>query len=117
MSEPNLAQRIRDRLDTWAMPGVKWLPMMSGITEDGHLADFEAYLAKAREFDPADGPKPFEQMRAALLAILDLHKPHPVNDRPPYCDQCVGGYEGVEEWPCPTVRLIAKQLGIEVDGG
>lgn len=52
----------------------------------------------------------------ALAAVLDLHKPNPVTGRWPYCEVCVGGYEGVSEWPCPTVRAIAKRLGVEVDG-
>lgn len=61
----------------------------------------------------ADG---MQDAAAIVRVVLELHKPNPVNDRPPYCDQCVGGYEGVKEWPCPTVRAIAEKLGIEASG-
>lgn len=54
----------------------------------------------------------------ALATVLDRHKPNPVlNGLGPYCEVCVGGYEGVSEWPCETVLGVAKALGIEVAGG
>lgn len=55
------------------------------------------------------------QAQAALLVVLDRHKPnaHP-SGLGPYCETCVGGYEGVSEWPCATVKDVAKELGIEV---
>jgi hypothetical protein len=53
--------------------------------------------------------------QAAILAVLDLHKPNPVpGGLGPYCELCRGGYEGCEPWPCPTVLAMAKELGIEV---
>lgn len=60
------------------------------------------------------GDQVFGPLVGALLAVLDRHKRNPVLDRPPYCDECVGGYEGVSGWPCMTVVDIAAQLGIEV---
>lgn len=49
----------------------------------------------------------------ALLAVLDLHKP----GRPGWgCDHCDTGDVGCNvsnDWPCPTVKAIAKGLGIE----
>lgn len=51
--------------------------------------------------------------RGALVAVVARHKPHP-GLYGPYCEVCVGGYEGVSEWPCETVRDIAKALGLEV---
>lgn len=55
------------------------------------------------------------EMRAVLVAVLDRHKPNPhPGGLGPYCEVCVGGYEGVSEWPCQTVKDIARALGIEV---
>lgn len=56
-----------------------------------------------------------DEMRAAIVAVLDRHKlnPHP-SGLGPYCETCVGGYEGVSEWPCKTVKDVATALGIEV---
>lgn len=59
----------------------------------------------------------FDEMRAALVAVLDRHKPNPhPSGLGPYCEVCVGGYEGVSEWPCQTVKDMATALGIEVPG-
>ncbi len=57
-------------------------------------------------------------LRDALTAVLGLHKPNPhPSGLGPYCEKCVGGYEGVSEWPCETVLAVAKELGVEVEHG
>lgn len=59
----------------------------------------------------------WSEMRAAIVAVLDRHKPNPhPSGLGPYCEVCVGGYEGVSECPCETVQDIARALGIEVHG-
>lgn len=56
-----------------------------------------------------------EELRDTLLVVLGLHKPNPVlTGLGPYCEKCAGGYEGVSEWPCETVREIARTLGVAV---
>ena len=59
--------------------------------------------------DPATG---WDKATAALLAVLDKHKANPA-PYGPYCEVCAGGYEGVSEWPCETVRGIAEKLGVQ----
>lgn len=54
--------------------------------------------------------------KAALLAVLDLHGPHP--DDPSKC-RCALEYDDLctaHAVPCPTVRVIAEKLGVGVDG-
>ena len=62
----------------------------------------------------------WSEMRAALVAVLDRHKPRTAVKGPlegkPICDECS---DGTNEWlatadPCPTVRAIAEKLGVEV---
>lgn len=53
-----------------------------------------------------------------VRAVLDLHRSEPVGtflgEQPPlFCLECSRGYNE-EAWPCPTVREIARLLGIEV---
>lgn len=67
------------------------------------------------------------EMRAALLAVLDLHKPFERYAPAPglCCEVCVEDVRieygspviAYESHPCPTVRRIAEKLGVEVDGG
>lgn len=71
----------------------------------------------------------FDEMRVALLAVLDLHKRHDkglgygsreeggYGTVPDVCGECGKIDEYAQKWPCPTVRAIAKALGVEVDGG
>lgn len=86
---------------------------------DGLDAAIRAKLAEWQKFRRQDGTIAegygFDEMRAALVAVLDRHKlnPHP-SGLGPYCEVCVGGYEGVSEWPCQTVKDVARALGIEV---
>lgn len=63
----------------------------------------------------------WSEMRAAIVAVLDLHKPRTAVEGPlegkPICDECS---DGTNEWlatadPCPTKRAIAEKLGVEVD--
>ena len=84
------------------------------------MTDLDAAIrARLNEFDASmtatGGLWGAEEMRAALVAVLDRHKlnPHP-SGLGPYCEVCVGGYEGVSEWPCQTVKDVARALGIEV---
>lgn len=58
----------------------------------------------------------FDEMRAALLAVLDLHK-RSNNRRLQGCTEC-SATEVDRDWtvvpyPCPTVRTITEALGIE----
>lgn len=81
-------------------------------------AAIRARLAEWQRFRRQDGAIAegygYDEMAAAIEAVLDRHEPNPVADRAPYCEVCVGGYEGVSEWPCETVRDIAKALGVQV---
>jgi hypothetical protein len=53
-----------------------------------------------------------DQMAAALLAVLELHRPfHRMST---YCSACWPGTQERSLYPCPTVRAVAKALGLEV---
>jgi hypothetical protein len=60
----------------------------------------------------------FDEMRDALIAVLGQHEPiglhHDLGETSRVCADC---RFFAPAWPCPTVRLIAKALGVEVDGG
>lgn len=63
-----------------------------------------------------------DRSAAALLAVLDRHKPEPdsMGGRVSYyCANCrdTGWLGPGVDWPCETVEDIAKELGIEVDRG
>jgi hypothetical protein len=64
------------------------------------------------EYGSNPGPG-HNEMRDAILAVLDLHGPSDLDD-PRWCGSCIGndGY-GIVSIPCPTVRAIAKALGLE----
>jgi hypothetical protein len=55
-------------------------------------------------------------LHAALIAVFDRHKPHPIDgdkpNGPQYCDACLGSDEDYLGYPCPTVRDIADRLGV-----
>lgn len=56
-----------------------------------------------------------EMIQAAMLAVLELHRPEAYSRRP-FCAHCREsgiGYEGAAPYPCPTVLAIAKGLGIK----
>lgn len=56
---------------------------------------------------------------AAILAVLDLHKPiegQTYVDRPCSCMPDPDDPYVAHPWPCPTVRAIAAAFGIEVHG-
>lgn len=79
------------------------------------LASFENAACMSVEGCDAVG---FDEMRETLLAVLDLHKG---DDDDHLCPSEIVGYS-VQHWhnaadPCPTVRVIAEKLGVEVDGG
>jgi hypothetical protein len=47
----------------------------------------------------------------ALLSVVELHSP--MSHREPYCNECIGVWQGeidVVLYPCPTIRLIEKEL-------
>lgn len=73
---------------------------------------------RGEQFEPGStyGPLDFDRYRATLRAIVELHAP--VEDgiaarRWLDCRGCDGG-PGAADWPCTTVRTIARELGIEV---
>lgn len=41
------------------------------------------------------------------VLMHDHVDPHPV------CTSCVKGYDGLQPWPCPTVRAVAAALGVK----
>jgi hypothetical protein len=134
----DIAQQIRDRLDDWAPThadsGHQLPSAFIALQRDVTVEEATAWQAKWDELMadatiepmrllPA-GPRfyaGFEQMRAALLAVLDEHQPEQV-DYPDAdgesrssadCVACDTG--GVSNsWPCSTVTRMAKELGIEV---
>lgn len=77
----------------------------------------ERLLAKVRELDFRFG----ESGGAfhALRAVVDLHEPTHFLRRPlthPICETCSTDDDLHDErWPCSTIRVIARELG--VDGG
>ena len=61
--------------------------------------------------DPATG---WDKATAALLAVLDLHAaPERALPGELHCGELIDWVQG----GCPTVRAIAKALGIEAPGG
>lgn len=56
------------------------------------------------------------RMRAAIVAVLDRHKPQRLDDEhDPYCAECSGLHAVPVTYPCRTIRDIATELGIEAD--
>ena len=45
----------------------------------------------------------------ALSAVAELHKP--LKDNPDYCDGCYEEEGGHNDYPCPTIQSIEKELG------
>lgn len=127
---PDLTQQIRERLDAPRL--IVEVP----DTEPWTVEQIEAFRRELREqfgtgvrivpLDPPSDTATPRQMRAALLAVLEGHKPVPgqgydwQQDRIVTFQACatcgVPGEYGVP-WPCPELLAIAKALGIEVDGG
>lgn len=92
---------------------------------DGLDAAIRAKLAEWQKFRRRDGTIAegygFDEMCAAIVAVLDLHKPRTAVEGPlegkPICDECS---DGTNEWlatadPCPTKRAIAEKLGVEAN--
>lgn len=128
---PDLAQQIRDRLDEWARPSGEAPPAFTNFTD----IDPEQAAVLQAEWDAlmADSgphkivilpPSPFDLMRRAILAALDVHKPQPagVHGKPHLMD-CAVCLDVGPEWcdhvgyPCDTVVAIARGLGIEESDG
>ena len=51
----------------------------------------------------------FEQMRDAIIAALDLH----ADDGVGFCRECSDEFPAPR--PCPTLRIIAEKIGIEIE--
>lgn len=50
---------------------------------------------------------------AAVHAVLDVHKPEQVEWRPPnhlVCSSCLNVYEESADYPCETVKAIARKI-------
>lgn len=126
---PDLAQHIRERLEGWAPPlGDEPPNQFVEVVDPGDLtpeqveqwhrrwdevvgtaAEMQLHvLTTAPRFYPG-----FEQMRAALLTVVDLHVPAaaPFSGE---CKVCGAYFEYPVRWPCPTFKGIAQGLGIEV---
>lgn len=106
---PVIVLRLPDGVETWPPKPKESAPV-----------DLAAQIRKRLEnSDPGwwEG-----EMKAALLAVLDVHKPerHSIGAKVWHnCASCRDtDWNGPEvPWPCETVEAIAKALGIEVDGG
>lgn len=56
----------------------------------------------------------FDEMKAALLAVVDIHTPSELFYGTGYvCSKCYNGTDVNLPWPCPTVLAIAKGLGVD----
>jgi hypothetical protein len=104
---PDLGAAIRAKLDDWALPGLSWVPVI-GLTAPARHEDIVAFQKKAAGLSPTA----FDQMRAALLAVLDLHRPEQ-ECHDTVCEDCNGWSGAVARYPCPTVRMIVEKLEIE----
>ena len=132
----DLAQQIRERLDALAAPPLPAAFIeVSGVPDEDLEAWEKVFDEVAEKALPLrllpPGPKwtPLPDPRsAALLAVVELHKPvrgigygssEPGGYRPlePACAECGKVDEYAVPWPCQQLRLIAEQLGIEVDRG
>lgn len=117
---PDLAQQIRDRLDEWLRPSGEAPPV---FTEPADVdpeqaaviqAAWDAIMANTpRRHEIAIlPPSPFDLMRRAILAILDLHAaPERALPGEIHCGELIDWMQG----GCPTLRVIAEKLGIEVE--
>lgn len=89
------------------------------LAEGRRLATFAARIR--RDLDDPTGailnPHPY---LAALRAVLDLHPPRQVGTLTPWHLECVGcsmRHVTSMEWPCKTVLVIARELGVPVQDG
>lgn len=72
-------------------------------------------------FEPVcDGPEIAAEAavyaRALAAVVFILHAPHEADPRSPYthfCMTCLAEDGGTQAWPCPTVRMVARELGVE----
>ena len=95
---PDVAERIREHLEEWTLPGVHWVPVM-GLSAPTSPADFEAFWKKFA----SQGASAFDRMRNALLAVLDATDPDTL---PPNGCGCVGC---LREW---VRQSIVEALGM-----
>jgi hypothetical protein len=86
----DLDQAIRATLDAWTGP--------------------PASINRPQEIRILPPSSP-DRMRDAILAVLDLHGPDPDSLIGWWCPTCQ------ETAVCPTVRVIAEKLGVEVTDG
>jgi hypothetical protein len=74
------------------------------------MSDLDAAIrARLTEVHP-------DEVGAALLAVLDLHKPE-WNGSKQICWHCVYPMGGDNvDWPCDTMKAIAAALGVSLTG-
>lgn len=60
------------------------------------------------------------RFEAAFAAVLDLHKPQPIDSDEPagpqFCPSCIDDREPFADYPCPTIRALAKELRVSGEG-
>ena len=84
----------------------------------------ESCCCPERDDCPCRGAGGMQDAAAIVRAVLELHGPKPVDyldagDTPRSrvdCALCDSGGGWPQGWPCPTLLVIAKELGIEVAG-
>jgi hypothetical protein len=66
-------------------------------------------LAKISRTHHSDGyVAPIQNLRLALRAVVELHKPRTIQLTPDFeYTNCVCG----NDYPCPTIQVIEKELG------
>jgi hypothetical protein len=78
--------------------------------EGAHVMTYDKLLAKINE--PEHWFKPFLDIRKALLAVVELHKPYPSKPHKPegvlLCRECTD--YSTANWPCSTIQAIEKEL-------
>ena len=66
------------------------------------------------------GPPLTGRFEAAFDAVLALHKPQPIDSDEPagpqYCPSCIDDREPFADYPCPTIRAIAREVRVDVRG-
>lgn len=126
---------LTDRLDEWAAlaekaapgPWWAWGTVQDDVyvvrdADDEYLAtlDYDERSYHAAEF-MAESRTAVPMLVEALRAVLTLHTPylppHSKTTKCGYCSETGDPYclpEGAERWPCPTVRVIADALGVDL---
>ena len=79
------------------------------MTHDELLAKIDASgFVKDKDYVwSLDGPA-VKKANAALRAVVELHKPEPLDERGDVCLTCCPDL--LTLYPCPTIRAIEKEL-------